>query len=418
MFLKRLVLNNIRSIESLDLSFGTGNKKLRQWTLILGENGSGKSTLLKALALALVGAEGLQDLLGEPSDWVRIGSAGGFIKVEILEPSGATLEVELFFTPQDTPQTFLTRNAAALDRLAGAQQHASHRFLTVGYGVSRRLPGAKASLSPRGAGFSGPGAQCLATLFDPQAALYPLDVWAGDLHTRRGAAGIEFLKTAFQDVLPGVELSEFNLQKRELLFNTPDGVLPLRRLGEGYQNIITWWGDLLARITDALPGLKNLLSAHGILLIDEIESHLHPLWQRQLRDILIQKLPNFQIVATTYSPFTAQQCAEGELFYLRRAEEKASSSLVAFAGDPRRLKIQQLIASPLFGLDTVASKYVEELRKSYQDLRAGEMLGLVDDTQLQQVTKELAEIADDSRVGERERKQQELLAEIKRALEQ
>ena len=413
MFLKRLVLNNIRSIESLDLSFGTGNKKLRQWTLILGENGSGKSTLLKALALALVGAEGLPDLLENPSDWLRISSAGGFIKIEILEPSGATLEVELAFAPQDTFQTFLSRNAAALDRLGAAQKRASHRFLTAGYGVCRRFRNAKASAER----FSSPRAQSVVTLFDPDATCNPLNSWAMELHDRRGAAGIEFLKTAFQDLFPGVELSELNLQARELLFNTLDGVLPLRSLGEGYQNAVALWGDLLFHITEILPNLKNPLSAHGILLIDEIESHLHPLWQRQVRDVLMQRLPNFQIVATTYSPFTAQQCAEGELFYLRRAKEKAPASLVAFEGDPRRLKIQQLIASPIFGLDTVASKYVEELRRSYQDLSASEMLGMVDDAQLQQVAKELSEIADDSQVSERERKQQELLAEIKRALE-
>jgi len=171
MFLKRLILSKIRSIENLDLSFGTGSKKLRQWTLILGENGSGKSTLLRALALVLVGAKGLGELLENPSDWVRIGSAGGFIKLEILEPSGATLEVELYFAPQETPQTFLSRNAAALDRLEAAQQHASHRFLTVGYGVCRRFSSAKASAER----FSSPRAQSLATLFEPEATCNSLD---------------------------------------------------------------------------------------------------------------------------------------------------------------------------------------------------------------------------------------------------
>jgi len=413
MFLKRLVLNNIRSIESLDLSFDIGRKKLRQWTLILGENGAGKSTLLKALALALASAEGLSDLLGEPADWVRLGSGGGFIKIEILNSGGDIAEIALSFSPQDTLQTFLSRNAAALDRLGDAQQRLSHRYLTVGYGASRRLSGAKASTEH----FSSSRARGVATLFDPEAALYLLDAWAMELHTRRGAEAIEFLKTAFQDLLPGVELLDLNLQERELSFTTPDGILPLRSLGEGYQHVLAWWGDLLFRITDVLPRLKNPLSAHGILLIDEIELHLHPLWQRHLRDVLTERLPNFQIVATTYSPFIAQQCAEGELFTLRRAEGTAPAALVAFTGDPRRLKIQQLIASPIFGLDTVASNYVEELRKSYQDLQAGAMLGLADDTQLQQVAKELSEIADDARVSERERKQQELLAEIKKALE-
>ncbi|HEY3475935.1 MAG TPA: AAA family ATPase, partial [Anaerolineales bacterium] len=340
MFLKRLLLKNIRSIESLELSFDLEPNKLRQWTAILGENGVGKSTILRAIALALVGGEALQDLLIEPSEWVRKGSNEGFIKIEIVGADKNTEEIELTLLSEDTRRSILSRNAAALDQLEEAQKRASHRYLTVGYGASRRLSMAKGRPFQKSEGFISPRAQAVATLFDSNASLYPLDSWAMDLDYRRGEKGLRLIKTAFQDLLQGAEFQEIDREKRELLFSTPDGILPLRNLSDGFQDVAAWWGDLLFRVTETLGHTKNPLAAHGVLLIDEAELHLHPIWQRQLRDVLTQKLPNFQIITTTYSPLTAQQSGPGELFILRRITETAPPTLTAFEGDPRHLKIQ------------------------------------------------------------------------------
>ena len=135
-----------------------------------------------------------------------------------------------------------------------------------------------------------------------------------------------------------------------------------------------------------------------------------------MRDFLTKKLPNFQIITTTHSPLTAQQCGAGELFILHRIEENAPPKITQFEGEPRRLKIQQLIASPMFGLDTTASKYVEELRKSYVELKDTKSLKPNDQERLQKITDELSDITDTTNVDNRERQQQELLTKINNAL--
>jgi hypothetical protein len=419
MFLKKLVLHNIRSIEHLELSFDQGPDPLRRWTLVLGENGVGKSTILRSLALALAGGEGLQDLLANPVDWVRKGSDLGTILVEVVAPDGACRAIKLSLSPEDDRRTILTRNAGALDLLDSFQKLASHGYLTIGYGVSRRLSTARVTNFQKGESFISRRAQALATLFDPNATLYPLDTWAIDLHYRRGDEGLDLIRAAFKDLLQGIEFATIDREERELLFDTPDGPIPLRSLSDGYQDIAGWWGDLLFRITDILSQPADPLSAPGVLLIDEVDLHLHPTWQRQLRDFLTQRLPHFQIITTSHSPLAAQQCAPGELFFLQRPAEYEPPVLSVFEGDPRLLKIQQLIASPLFGLDTAASSHVENLRKEYVELKEGVHRGGPEseaEQQFQQVVQELSEIPDAARLSERERKQQELLAQINKSL--
>jgi len=422
MFLKRLILKNIRSIEHLELCFDQEQEPLRPWTLILGENGVGKSTILRALALALAGGEALQDLLVNPADWVRKGSDLGSIAVEIVAPDGTLEGLKLSISSKDTRMTILKRNVKALDRLDAFQKQASHGYLTIGYGVSRRLSTARVTSFQKSESFISRRAQALATLFDPNATLYPLDTWAIDLHYRRGDEGLDLIRTAFKDLLRGIQFSTIDREERELLFDTPDGLIPLRSLSDGYQDVAGWWGDLLFRITDILSQPAGPLSVPGVLIIDEVDLHLHPAWQRQLRDFLTQRLPNFQIITTSHSPLAAQQCGPGELFLLQRLPENDPPVLSVFEGDPRLLKIQQLIASPIFGLDTTASRYVENLRNDYTELKDRApnrgLLESKDEEQehLQSIVQKLSEIPDSERLSKRQRKQQDLLTQINDSL--
>ena len=94
-------------------------------------------------------------------------------------------------------------------------------------------------------------------------------------------AGFASVRTRLEDLLPGVSLARIDRRNRELIFATQDGELPLDQLSEGYQNMAAWCGDLLYRITEVYRDYRSPLSARGVLLIDEIDLHLHPVWQRE-----------------------------------------------------------------------------------------------------------------------------------------
>ena len=144
-----------------------------------------------------------------------------------------------------------------------------------------------------------------------------------------------------------------------------------------------------------LADYSDPLRARGLLLIDEIDLHLHPLWQRRIVSFLTKALPNLQIVVTTHSPLTVHQAGENELFVLRR-EEGQEVSVTAFAGAPNRLLLPQLLESPLFGLHTLDSPQVEgtprQLR-GLQGLGGARARTNQDDGQIRSIKKELSGVS-------------------------
>ncbi len=415
MFLKRIKLTNIRSIEHLEMWFQAEDEKIRKWSLVLGENGSGKSSILRSIALVVAGSETFPELLDRPDTWIRQGASDCGIEADLVTADGQQRRISLNWARGQNIREIFDKNRAAMDQLDAALSHTNRNYFTIGYGATRRLAG-KRSASLRSEVFSNPRAQCVSTLFSNDAVLNPVDTWAMDLEYRRKEQGLEIVRNALADLLPGVRLSRIDRERRELLFHTQDGELPLGQLSEGYQNMAGWCGDLLHRITSTYQDYERPLEARGLLLLDEIDLHLHPVWQRVLRQFLDEKLPNFQIVATTHSPLTAQQAGEGELYFLRR-DQTGPAELEQYKGAPNKLLIHQLLMSPAFGLSSMNSKEVEDLKNEYRSLKqAEEALPADKRERLEELRDELSDIPDWTRASEQDRRQTELLARIEESL--
>jgi hypothetical protein len=238
----------------------------------------------------------------------------------------------------------------------------------VGYGVTRRPQSSRHSFSEASTSFRSPRARSIATLFNPEVTLISLEQWAMDLEYRRGRAGLTAVRKALDGLLPEVKFDSIDREQRRLMFRTRDGVLPLSALSDGYQAMAAWCGDLLWQVTETFGDYKDPLSARGLLLIDEIDIHLHPLWQRRLVSFLDDMLPNVQVIATTHSALTVHQAGDRELYFLRRDDE-AGATLHAYEGAPNRVLLPQLLESPLFGLTTLDSPQVQELREELRQLQ-------------------------------------------------
>lgn len=416
MFLKRLALQNIRNIKELELSLDTDEGRVRKWTLVLGQNGAGKSTILRAVALVTAGSEALPELLERPDSWIRVGSKTCSIAADLVTADGEERHVALSWARGQSIRDIFDSNRETLDQLDSALNHTLRSYFTVGYGTSRRLPGIRSS-APMREIYSHPRAARVATLFSNDAVLNSLNTWAMDLDYRRSHAGLDIIRNTLSDFLPGIKLLRIDKEKRELLFETPDGEVPLDQLSDGYQNVAGWCGDLLYRITETYRDYKHPLKARGLLLIDEIDLHLHPLWQRRLRQFLDEKMPNFQILATSHSPLTAQEAGEGELYFLRRPQPNAAVELEHYLGAPNRLFTHQVLMSAAFGLDSVSSKQVEDMRKEYAELKEkGGTLRAAEQKRMDELAGELADLPVWGRETERDRRQAALLEDIQAAL--
>lgn len=373
MFLRSLRIENVRSIERLELDLTAADRRARKWTIVLGENGTGKSTVLRAAALVLGGSDVLPSLIPEPAVWVRNGATKAVITACISTARDELREVRLEIRRSESVAELVKRNHENLQQLDAALSHASRNYFVAGYGASRRLPGGEASAFSASETFAAPRAQAVASLFSRDATLRALDAWAMDLDYRKADEGIEMIRSAMGELLPGVTFSHIDRAARQMLFNTPDGIVSLQQLSDGYQNMASWTGDLLFRITETFRNFKRPLQARGLLLLDEIDLHLHPTWQRELLLFVDRKFPNLQILATTHSPFTAQQAAPGALHVIRRQppagrRTRGALEIWQYPGDPKLLRVEQLL-EPLLGLETSESLAAQRVRESQQMLK-------------------------------------------------
>lgn len=413
MFLKSLVLENFRAFERLELQFGQPGAPARPWTVLLGENGTGKSTVLKAIALLTVGSNGLADLIDQPESWIRAGAGScrlsGVLETAQREARNVSLVIE---RKRDRLQV-LRDNEEGLKPLDSALMFSSRSYFVAGYGAFRRLSPAELS-SNGGSGIKDLRARSLASLFDPDIPLNPLESWAMDLDYRKDQ-GLDVVRDVLKDLLPGFQFSHIDKESKQLLFETADGLLPLKSLSEGFQSMAAWIGDLLFRISVAFSNYDSPLSARGLLLLDELDLHLHPRLQRRLLETLRSRLPNFQVVATTHSPLTAQQARPGELFYLERGSNGVS--LREFAGDPRVLLPSQLLMSDAFGLDSDESAKVEHMKSRYRELKDRER-SPQEESEFTGLISELSLLPQTGRPNvQASIEQQELLREIQAGLE-
>ena len=104
-------------------------------------------------------------------------------------------------------------------------------------------------------------------------------------------------------------------------FRTPDGDLPLDVLSQGTQSMIQLLSHILLRYAEYYDFPSDLKEKPGIVILDEIDAHLHPAWQRRIIPALTKYLPNLQIICSTHSPLMLAGLHEGQVQLLRRGDD-------------------------------------------------------------------------------------------------
>ena len=107
-----------------------------------------------------------------------------------------------------------------------------------------------------------------------------------------------------------------------VLFKTKDGWFRYNELGFGYQSSLSWIIDLSKRLFEAYPESENPLAESAVVLIDEIDLHLHPRWQRDIVGYLSKAFPGIQFIASTHSPSVLQSMSDVNLYVMTRKDGK------------------------------------------------------------------------------------------------
>ena len=118
-----------------------------------------------------------------------------------------------------------------------------------------------------------------------------------------------------------VEFMGVGEDKKGLLFpkfKTCDGEFPLNTLSQGTQSLLQWLGHFLINFAKSYDFPKDLDSKPAVLIIDEIDAHLHPAWQRRILPVLTKAFPRLQIFCSSHSPLMPAGLKAGQVHLLSR----------------------------------------------------------------------------------------------------
>ncbi len=408
MYLDTISLRNIRGFEELDFSLKRPDGNYSGWTVFTGDNGSGKSTLLKAIALALVGRETARSLQPSFHRWVRQGATEGSIQIEIEQVPADDKIVDSGKTPSAThfPAKLLLKDSGrdtALEAVLPPGKPANYKtpdrsiwanasdgWFCCGYGPFRRVFGASPEATRHMVAES---TERFVTMFQEAASLAEVDQWLrglshkalenkGDYAAQRDL----ILKLLDDDLMPNA-ITVDGVDSDGLWLKDRNGVrLAWSEMSDGYRSALALLADILRHLISefGLPGLTaqddnglTYINRSGVVLIDEIDAHLHPEWQREIGFWLKRHFPKIQFLVTTHSPLICQAADPNGLFVL--PEPASNDKARALTAEEYQLVIASrpdtILLSPAFGLEAVRSPKAVDARVELSRLRSKQRQG-------------------------------------------
>jgi predicted ATP-binding protein involved in virulence len=142
----------------------------------------------------------------------------------------------------------------------------------------------------------------------------------GEDRNQKNQRTVNTINRAVSEFLPGFSDVRVDLDPLRLLVSKQGQSLDLTQMSDGERSLLAMLIDLCRRLVLANPELEDPLEGAGVVLIDEIELHLHPQWQREIVEKLRRTFPRIQFVLTTHSPFLIQSLRDGELIRLDRED--------------------------------------------------------------------------------------------------
>lgn len=344
-----LTLENVKCFQGKhEINLSDKNDKPAMWTVILGNNNTGKTTLLRCLADLEVSKQNDQisnDCFPSNKSTLEVGSliqcTWVLNECSFEEWTISKLQVENFtidnieapdpsfleFYNKDESKLFFPENGVVIFG-SSLPYSVIGNAIIYGYGTSRRM--GNTSLTDN------ENQDNTATLFEDNLTLINAEEFI--LQTDYASNKIESAKFRLEKIrsiltnglLPDVKdfrctsREEDNKIKNFVEFKTDYGWIKLRELGYGYQTTLAWVIDLAKKLFERYPRSKKPLHEPAIVLVDEIDLHLHPEWQRKIIQFLKTQFPKTQFIVTTHSPLIIQSMDDINLVLLEKEDDHVS----------------------------------------------------------------------------------------------
>jgi predicted ATP-dependent endonuclease of OLD family len=412
MHVKSVVLENLKGFKKLEFDFGrdsSAHPAYAGWTVFVGGNASGKSTLLKGIALALMGPGHGRRLMETTQGWIRDEERNARVEIDIewdqdhdRFTKGGNLPKEHLSagvrwnldgkeTSSPTFRAFERRNPNGT-RIKSAERglwsENAEGWFSAGYGPMRRLSGS----SSESIRFSVQNdiVSRFVTLFREDAALSESEAWLKTNRSRHLESGDSSIKRLLDGVseLLSDDLLPHSMRIDEI---TVDHVwvkdrqkvrLPMRDISDGCRSIYATVLDLVHGMyevygVDGLFGKdqqrRTVVNRPGVVLIDEIEAHLHPSWQREIPEWLKTHFPLVQFLVTTHSPLVAQAADPNGIFVLPSPTDTSREPRRLDKPEADKIRLgcaEKTLLGAAFGLKSVRSAWAVQQIERWKRLNA------------------------------------------------
>ncbi len=369
----QLKLKNIGLFETLELEFGAqpaidgaqppasgvpSTAGGAPWTVIFGGNGCGKSTILKAIGLVLAGNDAKA---GEAARrLLKAGAQEGSIELRV---------------GNETLRTQLTRDRREVVLRSFQTTHVqAGQMLVLGFPALRGAP----SKNPPGPTSQDPHIPEPADLLplvngEVDRRLENFKQWIVNVLAAKDDAVAKakhrLLDDIIRELVPGRVDALAPIDSSYVIrVETPAGPVPFDDLSQGMASIFNWVGVLVQFLYEIFPDAPKPEHEPAIVLIDEIDAHLHPEWQRQLVELTKKFFPNVQVIASSHSPLLAGALKSEELCVLRRNPDTNQVQPLAGPINTFGQGSDVILTSSIFGLTSDRNPTAERLIDEYFDL--------------------------------------------------
>ena len=359
------------------------------WTVLLGDNGVGKSTVLRAIAVALCGKASAISA----GRLLKSGTSSGSIALYI----GSRQYLTTLARKSDGSVAIETPSGIPLER-EGVLAMGFSALRTIGWTRTR----SSEAIRQR------PTANDLLPLTseEPDSRLDGVKQWLVRLDHLRITDGVSAADRARYGALyervfevlgklaTGVEIEpgHVNPNTGEITIRTKDGPIPIESLSQGTLSLVGWAGTLMQRLYETAPRDVEPLKSGAIVLVDEIDAHMHPAWQQTLVRSLSEIFEHAQFLATSHSPLVVGGLETRQVYRFER-----DRSGVVQVGQPeyslKGLGVAGLLTSGLFGLASHLDPETSEALERKRQLTAKKLQGRINKGEIDELVKLDAQVS-------------------------
>jgi predicted ATP-binding protein involved in virulence len=356
-YITSLEIENVKCFkEKQTLHFTDSSGRIYQWNILLGDNGTGKTTLLRSIYLTDLNNE-------EPNEHQYIDTLNFNDSSKITISYGILSEnisrnVTRYRNKIKNGFAFFT-TFSSKHEFVSEENEIEHNLL-IAYGANR--------IGEKGVFLSFDKDN--STLIDDDAELINVEKYLINLdylrrkeESKKSEREFKIVNDILKKVLPDVEKTRIITRGRipfvEFLMH--EEWVEYQDLSLGYQTVTAWMVDLAVRMFEKFSRHKDPLAQPAVVMVDEIDLHMHPRWQQKIMRHLSEQFPKIQFIVTAHSPLIVQSATNANVIVLKR-----QGNQVVVDNDPISVKnwrIDQILASDMFGISMRDEETTQKLNR-------------------------------------------------------